>query len=102
MPHLGLFKNVEISLTSEMDVRSASFHPIDPVLACALFSGGILLVKSSWKHSTSLSTWKLQCQFRCEYSALSLNFNVSNSTCADAFLLTLTVCLYFGCAEDRD
>ncbi len=90
MPHCvcpDSFKEVEVLLKSRLDVRSSNFHPIEPVLACGLLSGEIVLLKGS-NHSTSISTWKIERQCRCESSALSLKWNVSNSICVDVFPFT--------------
>ena len=74
----GLFKEVELSLTKKEDVRSSSFHPIDPVLAFGLFTGEVMILRGL-NHSAPLSTWTMEHLIWCGSSALSLEWNVSYS-----------------------
>jgi hypothetical protein len=77
MSHPGLFKEVEFSLTSEMDVRSASFHPIDPVLACGLVQGGLVFLRGT-DHTTPFKDWEIEPKhYRYERTILSVQWNVS-------------------------
>ena len=59
------------------DVRSASFHPIDPVLACGLFHGGLVFLRGS-SHTTSFENWEIEPK-NCPYdkAILSIQWNVS-------------------------
>ena len=78
----GLFK---VCAESKLYVRSSSFHPIDPVQACGLYSGEVVILRGP-NHSARLSpNWTIERQFPYESSALSLEWNVSNSTCTQTF-----------------
>ncbi len=83
----GLFKEVELSLTKKEDVRSSSFHPIDPVLAFGLFTGEVMILRGL-NHSAPLSTWTMEHLIWCGSSALSLEWNVS---CIHLHFLLLTL-----------
>jgi hypothetical protein len=75
--HPGLFKEVEFSLTSEMDVRSASFHPIDPILACGLVQGGVVFLRGS-NHTTPFEDWEIDPKhYKYRKTILSVQWNVS-------------------------
>jgi hypothetical protein len=74
----GFFKEVKLSLTKKEDVRSSSFHPIDPVLAFGLFTGEVMILRGL-NHSAPLSTWTMEHLIWCGSSVLSLEWNVSYS-----------------------
>jgi transducin (beta)-like 1 len=60
------------------DVRSASFHPIDPVLACGLFKGGLVFLRGS-SHTTSLENWEIERQHVLyDRTVLFIKWNVSS------------------------
>jgi transducin (beta)-like 1 len=72
-----LFKKAELALISEMDVRSASFHPVDPVLACGLFKGGLVFLRGS-NHTTPFKDWEIEPKHHpYERTILSVQWNVS-------------------------
>ncbi|XP_046460960.1 vegetative incompatibility protein HET-E-1-like [Daphnia pulex] len=78
----GLFINVEMSLTRRLDVRSASFHPIEPVLACGLVRGGLVLLRGS-NHTTTFENWKIETkQYQCENTILSVQWNADGTKVA--------------------
>jgi hypothetical protein len=58
-------------------VRSASFHPIDPVLACGLFKEGLFFLRGS-SHTTSLENWEIERKHILRNgTVLSIQWNVS-------------------------
>jgi transducin (beta)-like 1 len=70
-----------------IDVRSASFHPNDPVLACGLFHGGVIFLRGS-SHTTSFENWDIEpTHYPHERAILFIQWNVSSSlkTKSDAF-----------------
>ena len=60
-------------------VRCASFHPIEPVLACGLEDGRTVLLKGS-HHSVSFPNWKIEREFAGKHEIALLQWNVSYST----------------------
>jgi len=77
MSHPGLFKDVEFSIKSKLDVRSAGFHPIDPVLACGLVRGELVFLRG-FNHSTPFENWEIEPKhYRYERTILSVQWNVS-------------------------
>jgi transducin (beta)-like 1 len=58
------------------DVRSASFHPIEPVLACGMAEGGLFFIRGS-SHTTSLENWEMERQnVLYDRTVLSIQWNV--------------------------
>ncbi len=54
---ISSFKWVPIILDKILHARCASFHPIDPILACGLYDGRVLFLRES-EQSRSMSDWK--------------------------------------------
>jgi transducin (beta)-like 1 len=79
--HTGIFKDTGHSFKKKLrglhDVRSASFHPIDPVLACGLFKEGLVFICGS-SHTTSLENWEIERKHILRNrTVLSIQWNVS-------------------------
>jgi hypothetical protein len=78
----GIFKDMEHALQKKgrvlNDVRSASFHPVDPVLACGLFQGGVVFLCGA-SHATLFVNWETESK-RHSYdrTVLSVQWNVSS------------------------
>jgi transducin (beta)-like 1 len=70
-------QEVEFSLTSETGVRSASFHPINPVLACGLVQGGLVFLRGT-DHTTPFKDWEIEPKhYRYGRIILFVQWNVS-------------------------
>jgi hypothetical protein len=77
MFHPGLFKDVKFSITNKLDVRSAGFHPVEPVLACGLVSGELVFIRGT-DHSTPFENWEMEPKkYRYGRIILSVQWNVS-------------------------
>jgi len=78
-----LFKEVEHSKLEEKgcrNLRCASFHPTDPVLAFGLMNGddGRVVLLKGLNHSVPFSNWEIERQLECEKESMySLGWNVS-------------------------
>jgi hypothetical protein len=76
------FREVEHSKLEERgwrNIRCASFHPADPVLACGLMNGddGRVVLLKGLNHSNPFSTWEIERQLECEGDSMySLGWNV--------------------------
>ena len=58
------------------DVRCASFHPTEPILACGLTDGRIVLLKGS-DHSTPFSQWVFDYILPVGVHKVTIAWNVS-------------------------
>jgi hypothetical protein len=90
-----LFKEVEHSQLEERgwrNLRCASFHPSDPVLACGLMDGddGRVVLLKGLNHSVPFSNWEIERQLECEKESMySLGWNVSKSMALQKSILYL-------------
>ncbi len=58
-------------------MRSASFHPNDPVLACGLFQGGVVFLRGA-SHATLFVNWEMEPKrYSYDRTVLSVQWNVS-------------------------
>ncbi|XP_046460954.1 F-box-like/WD repeat-containing protein TBL1X [Daphnia pulex] len=99
-PGKGFFKPVEFSITSKLDVRSSSFHPIDPVLACGLVQGGLVFLRGT-NHSTPFENWEIEPVYsRYERTILSVQWNVNGTkVAAGSDNGTVIIVSYPGCGK---
>ncbi|EFX85294.1 hypothetical protein DAPPUDRAFT_314015 [Daphnia pulex] len=83
-----LFKEVEHSQLEERgwrNLRCASFHPSDPVLACGLMDGddGRVVLLKGLNHSVPFSNWEIELQLECEKESMySLGWNLDGTQLA--------------------
>ncbi|XP_046633768.1 F-box-like/WD repeat-containing protein TBL1XR1-A [Daphnia pulicaria] len=81
-PKCGLFKDVKFSITNKLDVRSAGFHPVEPVLACGLVSGELVFIRGT-DHSTPFENWEMEPKkYRYGRIILSVQWNADGSKVA--------------------
>nr|CAH0107588.1 unnamed protein product [Daphnia galeata] len=82
------FTEVEHSKLEERgwrNIRCASFHPADPVLACGLMNGddGRVVLLKGLNHSNPFSTWEIERQLECEGDSMySLGWNLDGTQLA--------------------
>ena len=62
---------------NKYEISCASFHPIDPVLACGLQDARVILLHAA-NHFVSFSEWKIKGNLRGGGEKLSLAWNVGS------------------------